>query len=143
MNNYTVSIYVSECQTDTFSIEAEQSEAQGIAAETAIEMGYDVDDIISIEELCPCGEKLIYDSETCNDVCPENCEQFQKKQIESEKQELKQKILKEIQTWNISEFSDCTEQDIIDHVQYCLDYQNMTFLEAIESANQAMAEGNL
>lgn len=56
---------------------------------------------------------------------------------------LKYKVLMGIQDWNIEEFSDATGQDIIDHVRHCVEYQGMTFEDALESANQAIAEDNL
>lgn len=49
--NYTVSVYVSECQTDTFSIKAPDLEcAQLKAMYEASAMGYDTDDVISVIE---------------------------------------------------------------------------------------------
>lgn len=197
MKNYNVHIEISECESADFTIEApDLPEAQYKAVEEAISLGYDPDDITTIDELCPkCGEKLILDQDTYKYVCPTDCEEETPAKVEV-RQRLKscgfslynfdedydlakdnykeiygpddpdfnpencddfpawcqenwtenetiQKIRKEISTWNVEEFSDATDQDIIDHVLCCIEYQDETLEEAIESANQAMVEGNL
>jgi len=51
MKEYTVRIKVSECQEDTFQIEAPDLEtAQRNAMTDAVERGYEIDDVIDVEE---------------------------------------------------------------------------------------------
>lgn len=51
MNNYTVSIYVSETQTDTFTIQAPDLEtAQRDAMTEAVNRDYNIDDVIDVVE---------------------------------------------------------------------------------------------
>ena len=52
MKKYEVKVYVSECETDTFSIIAEDiATAQKIAAEETFQRGYPVDDLIDVKEI--------------------------------------------------------------------------------------------
>ena len=47
--NYTVEVYVSECQTDTFTIKAEDLEtAKRDAMAEAVRRGYSIDDVIDV-----------------------------------------------------------------------------------------------
>ena len=57
MKKYEVEVYVSECETDTFIIIAEEAAAaQKIAAEETFQRGYPVDDLIDVEEIEEVGD---------------------------------------------------------------------------------------
>jgi hypothetical protein len=52
MKNYEVSVYVTECQTDSFKVQANDlDDARSIAASEIINRGYDIDDLIDVVEI--------------------------------------------------------------------------------------------